>query len=343
MIATVVLSVLALLAFAVSVVGFLVRTSTHKPSKAWGAAAGASLVLFLVFGGISQAVMESSGRTLSGEQASSLEAQQAASLDATVTVTRVVDGDTIGISPSVEGLSRVRLIGVDTPETYGGAQPYGPEASEFTRRNLEGEEVSLELDVQKVDPYGRLLAYAYLPEGEMFNEMLAEEGYAQVATFPPNVRYVDLFLEAQREARAANRGLWGLSEGELCQQTDRGNGIGGGCADGSAPARETSPSVSQPSETRGGGDLDCADFATQEEAQEVLEQDPSDPNGLDGEDDRIACESLPTQEPSPSGGGDLDCSDFATQDEAQRILEQDTSDPNYLNGDDDGVACEDSP
>jgi hypothetical protein len=61
-----------------------------------------------------------------------------------------------------------------------------------------GKVVSLELDVQKVDPYGRLLAHVYLPNGEMFNETLLEKGYAQVATFPPNVKYVDRFLEVQR-------------------------------------------------------------------------------------------------------------------------------------------------
>src|SRR5215218_10464425 len=75
-----------------------------------------------------------------------------------------------------------------------------------------------------------LLACGYLPDGRMFNETLLEEGYAQVATFPPNVKYQERYLEAQREAREANRGLWGLSSGELCQQTDRGNGIGGGCS-----------------------------------------------------------------------------------------------------------------
>ena len=73
--------------------------------------------------------------------------------------------------------------------------------------------------MQKIDPYGRLLAYVYLPDGEKFNETLLEEAYAQVATFSPNVKYQDRFLKAQREAREANRGLWGLSAGELCQQT----------------------------------------------------------------------------------------------------------------------------
>ena len=116
---------------------------------------------------------------------------------------------------------------MDTPEVHFGTQPYGPEASAFAKRELEGEEVSLELDVQKIDPYGRLLAYVYLPEGQMFNETLLEEGYAQVVTFPPNVKYQERFLKAQREAREANRGLWGLSAGELCQQIDRDNGTGG--------------------------------------------------------------------------------------------------------------------
>lgn len=143
------------------------------------------------------------------------------------------------------------------------------------------------------DPYGRLLAYVWLSDGSIFNETLVREGYAQVATFPPNVKYTDRFLEAQREARAANRGLWGLPAGQLCQQTDRGNGIGGGCDNGSTTIQESSLSGSQHLGTRGGGDLDCADFATQEEAQRVLEQDPSDPNYLDGEGDGVACESLP--------------------------------------------------
>jgi micrococcal nuclease len=283
----------------VSVVGFLIQPSRHRPTRGWAVAAGASLVLLLVFGALSNAVSRHSGLTLTGEQSSASNALTGLEdYNATVKVTRVVDGDTIDISPSVEGRSRVRLIGMDTPEAYFGTQPYGQEASAFAKQELEGEEVSLELDVQKVDPYGRLLAYVYLPDGEMFNEVLLEEGYAQVATFPPNVKYVDRFLEAQREARAANRGLWGLSAGELCQQTDRGNadrgnGIGGGCSD--------SQSEAQPdyqSDGAGGGanaedsNRDCASFETHEEAQRVLEQDPSDPNYLDGDGDGVACEEL---------------------------------------------------
>jgi micrococcal nuclease len=255
------------------------------------AAAGASLVLVLAFGGIANALHGEGAPGRSEEQASAPNVAGQSVHDATATVTRVVDGDTVEISPSVEGLSTVRLIGVDTPETHGGTQPYGPEASDFTRRYLEGKEVSLELDVEKIDPYGRLLAYVYLPDGQMFNEVLVEEGYAQVATFPPNVKYQECFLEAQREAREANRGLWGLSAGELCQQTDRDNGIGGGCS-GSEPA---SPAASQSASPGSEVDsnLDCASFETHEEAQRVLEQDPSDPHYLDGDGDGVACEDLP--------------------------------------------------
>ena len=211
-----------------------------------------------------------------------------------VTVSRVVDGDTVEITPAVDGLTQVRLIGVDTPETSHptyGEQPYGQQAKEFTASRLEEERVALNFDVEKVDPYGRLLAYVWLANGSMFNETLVKEGYAQVATFPPNVKYTDRFLQAQRDAREAGRGLWGLSEHQLCQQTDRGNGIGGGCDAGSGSEQEPS---SDSSDTGGGGDLDCSDFSTQEEAQRVLERNPNDPNRLDGSDeDGVACESLP--------------------------------------------------
>lgn len=75
----------------------------------------------------------------------------------------------------------------------------------------------------------RALAYLYLPDGTMFNEVLLEKGYAQVATFPPNVEYLQEFGRAQKEARRNERGIWGLPEDKLCRLTDRGNGIGGSC------------------------------------------------------------------------------------------------------------------
>lgn len=155
-------------------------------------------------------------------------------VSAVVHVVRVVDGDTIVVDEPVHGTDVVRFIGVDAPEishpTYG-EQPHGRQAEEFTASRLAvGSEVALEFDVEKTDRYGRLLAYVWLLDGgTLFNELLLRQGHAQVATFPPNVEYRDRFLDAQREARDANRGLWRLPEEQLCQQTDRGNGIGGGC------------------------------------------------------------------------------------------------------------------
>ena len=71
--------------------------------------------------------------------------------------------------------------------------------------------MGLELDVQMRDPYGRLLAYVWAPDGTLFNMAILREGYAFVYTFPPDVRYVDLFLACQRESRERGRGLWGRS------------------------------------------------------------------------------------------------------------------------------------
>ena len=283
------LAILALLAFAVSLVAFLYRTSRHTSSRAWAVATGGFLVLVLLFGGISNAVSRHAEPTPGGGSSSASHGAGKTEHDATVEVTRVVDGDTIDISPSVEGRSRVRLIGMDTPEVYFGTQPYGPEASAFAKRELDEERVGLELDVQKIDPYERLLAYVYLPDGQMFNETLLEEGYAQVATFPHNVKYQERFLKAQREAREANRGLWGLTAGELYQQTDRDNGIGGGCSGSESQSVDGSASAGSGTDSN----LDCARFTYQEEAQRVLKQDPSDPNYLDGDGDGVACEDLP--------------------------------------------------
>jgi micrococcal nuclease len=126
------------------------------------------------------------------------------------TVTRVVDGDTMIARVGGEEI-RVRLIGIDTPETVAPGQPvecFGPAASAFTHRRLEGRDVELGFDVEHLDRYGRTLAYVWLG-GELFNETLVREGYAVVTTFPPDVRYVDRFVAAQRAAREQRLGLWG--------------------------------------------------------------------------------------------------------------------------------------
>jgi len=127
-------------------------------------------------------------------------------------VTKIVDGDTIYVA----GNRKVRYIGMDTPETHHptkGLQPYGIEATEANRRLVEGQRVLLVKDVSETDRYGRLLRYVFLPDGTFVNLKLVEDGYARVATFPPDVEYADLFLQAERKAREGNRGLWEVNGG----------------------------------------------------------------------------------------------------------------------------------
>jgi len=139
------------------------------------------------------------------------------------TVTRIIDGDTIEVS--LQGKTeKVRLIGVDTPETKHPdkpVQPYGPEAANYTEKQLAGEKIFLEKDVSERDKYGRLLAYVWLAEPaglteaqmriNMFNSRLLLAGYAQLMTIPPDVKYVDWFTKFQIEARQSKKGLWGMS------------------------------------------------------------------------------------------------------------------------------------
>jgi len=129
-------------------------------------------------------------------------------------VVRVVDGDTIEVELDGQRY-KVRYIGVDTPETrhpQQGLECFGREATEKNRELVEGKTVYLEKDVSETDRYGRLLRYVYLADGTFVNAELVRLGYAQVATYPPDVRYADLFLRLQREARQAGRGLWSQCE-----------------------------------------------------------------------------------------------------------------------------------
>jgi micrococcal nuclease len=125
-------------------------------------------------------------------------------------VQRVSDGDTF--VATVKGRrERVRVIGVDTPESVDPNrpdEPYGQEAADFARRYLDGESVRLAGDAEPRDRYGRMLAYVWLEDGTFWNALLVAEGYAQQLTIPPNVAYADLFRRLAREARQRDRGLW---------------------------------------------------------------------------------------------------------------------------------------
>ena len=129
-------------------------------------------------------------------------------------VVRVIDGDTFVVEDDTQKNGRkVRLIGIDAPESrktdHEDVQFYGKEAKEFLKHFLEGRSVRLEYDVSPKDQYGRTLAYAYLQDGTFLNAYLIQQGYANVMTIPPNVAFADTFALLQREAREANRGMWG--------------------------------------------------------------------------------------------------------------------------------------
>jgi len=135
-------------------------------------------------------------------------------------VRRAVDGDTL----QLEDGQRVRLIGIDTPEMHESDKLYrdarrsaqdkatiqkmGRQAYVFTRNLVEGRRVSLEFDVERYDKYNRLLAYVYLKDGTFVNAEIVRQGYASLMTYPPNVKYADLFLKLYQEARENQRGLW---------------------------------------------------------------------------------------------------------------------------------------
>lgn len=136
--------------------------------------------------------------------------KQSPSQNGTYHVLRVVDGDTFMVNYNGKD-EYVRLIGINTPETVKPNSPveyYGKEASNYTKSIINGKYVRLEFDVEQTDKYGRLLAYVYLEDGKMLNEILVRDGFAQVMTVPPNVKFADRFIELQRQARNESRGLW---------------------------------------------------------------------------------------------------------------------------------------
>jgi micrococcal nuclease len=200
----------------------------------------------------------------------------------TYSVTRVIDGDTI----EIEGGYKVRYIGIDTPETVHPSKSvecFGIEASNKNKELVEGKKVKLEKDISETDKYGRLLRYVWV--GDIFvNDYLVRQGYAYASTYPPDIKYSEQFVHAQREARENNRGLWAS-----CQAL-------------SETSPESPPSTPQSSPPAQGticsyNAYNCSDFTTQAEAQEVYEycmqQVKKDIHGLDGDKDGVACESLP--------------------------------------------------
>lgn len=135
--------------------------------------------------------------------------EEAGPVRATALVTRAIDGDTVEVRIGGRA-EEVRYIGVDTPETVKPGTPvqcFGPRASAFNHRLVEGRRVRLVLGAERRDVYGRLLAYVYL--GRRFvNAALVRRGLARSLTIPPNDRFAPLFRSLELAAGRRGAGLW---------------------------------------------------------------------------------------------------------------------------------------
>ena len=130
-------------------------------------------------------------------------------------VSKITDGDTFYVKTENSEKFKIRLIGIDAPESYNVGKKFrkeyfGKEAKVFVTNLLKNKKVKLTFDVQKTDRYGRILAYAYLENGVFLNQYLVENGFAVVATFPPNVKFVEVFTKAEKSARNKKLGLWNM-------------------------------------------------------------------------------------------------------------------------------------
>ncbi len=269
-------------------------------------------------------------------------------------IVSVVDGDTIKVRiteedhPEEGEVVTVRLIGVDTPETRDPNDPvecYGAEATKRTKQMLpKGRTVYLEADVTDEDRYDRLLRYVWFEgkqDGKAYlaNELLVAEGYAVVSTFPPDVKYVERFTDAQDEAVEEERGLWPA------------------CGGADTPLGEEPAVAADPDEPLV---ADCSPFASYEEAQTYYAEHPEAQPVIDPNADGRACEvwfevdQAPAAPPVDPGGAptagcdpsypgvcippyppDLDCGQVGVRGFAVA-----PPDPHGFDGDGDGVGCE---
>lgn len=196
-------------------------------------------------------------------------------------VVEIVDGDTIKVE--IDGaVYTLRYIGIDTPETVDPGSPVqwmAPEASAANAELVAGETVYLEKDVSETDRFGRLLRYVWLdlPSGWLLvNRELVLLGFALSSTYPPDVRYQELFMDAEQAAREAGVGLWGPTPTPVPTAAPPAPPPAGNC-DPSYPSVCILPYPP---------DLDCGDITYRR--FQVLAPDP---HGFDGDHDGIGCES----------------------------------------------------
>jgi micrococcal nuclease len=220
------------------------------------------------------------------------------------TVVKVTDGDTIKVD--IGGtVYPVRYIGMDTPEIFSGVEWMGPEAAAANAALLAGHEVVLEKDVSETDQYHRLLRYVWIHDGAswlLVNLELIRQGYAQVSTYPPDVKYTDaLYIAAEQEAQSAGRGLWGATPTPAPTPVPPAPAptappppVPPVPAPTAAPVPPSNCEASYPGICIpiGSADLDCPDMYAQGISRFlVLWNVPNpDPDRFDGDADGIGCE-----------------------------------------------------
>jgi len=167
----------------------------------------------LAAAGLTHALSQTDGLMTFGEGTNEIDGRTVSQSDHELfKITYIVDGDTFhGISPSTGEKRKFRPIGINTPETgsrNGRPEPFHQEATAFTTVMLMNQTVKIVYDTTELDKYGRHLVYVYLHDGTFFNLEIVRAGWARTMTIPPNVKYAELFYEAQVEARTKGRGQW---------------------------------------------------------------------------------------------------------------------------------------
>lgn len=209
---------------------------------------------------------------------------------------RVIDGDTFDVDYDLgEGTDRdrIRLIGIDTPETsysYGNEpECYGPEATNrLESLLLSADEIWVERDVDPVDPNDRLLRYVWYVSGTddheviFLNEQLVEEGYAVARSYPPNLKYQDRLDEAEDRAIREGRGMWTACDASVSLDPD----LEDDDIPDTAPIDRTKTPISDSDEV-----LVCSFFNTKDEAQDFLDLYPEMAEDLDPDGNGKACDA----------------------------------------------------
>ena len=146
---------------------------------------------------------------------SSTQSTQKLHTPAFLIVKKVVDGDTFWADDGSPKGIKVRLIGIDAPESRKSFKKevgiYGKESKAYLTQLLKGKKVRLVYDVNLKDQYGRTLAYVYLEDGTFVNAEIIKNGFATILTIPPNVKFADYFYKLQQKARESKKGLWKVS------------------------------------------------------------------------------------------------------------------------------------